>query len=101
MIPRVTPFAFEDNPLQDGDYVNIQCSISHGDFPLNITWIFNGLEVKTKSGIVVTPVGKRSSSLTIDSVSHNHAGNYTCRGANQAGFAEYTATLMVNGSLKF
>lgn len=53
--------------------------------------------MSTASGIVITPLGQRSSSLIIESMTHAHAGNYTCRSRNFAGVAEYTAKLEVNG----
>lgn len=41
--------------------------------------------------------GKRGSILSIDSVSHAHAGKYTCVAKNKAGEATYSADLNVNG----
>lgn len=35
--------------------------------------------------------------MTIESISHSLAGNYTCVAQNWAGFSEYTADLHVNG----
>lgn len=95
--PRITPFVFEGNPVQSEEYVTIQCTVGVGDMPLNISWLFNGQVVTTFLGISVTSVGKRSSSLTLESVSYENAGNYTCRGENRAGRSEYTASLLVNG----
>lgn len=99
MAPRVLPFSFEENPIQAETYATIQCTVPQGDFPLNISWRFNNAPIHSQSGILVTAVGRRSSSLTLESVSYNQMGNYTCRGENKAGYAEYTAALMVNGLL--
>lgn len=44
-------------------------------------------------------MGKRSSILVIESVTHSHAGNYTCNANNSAGDASYVAELQVNGYL--
>lgn len=35
--------------------------------------------------------------MTIESISHSLAGNYTCAAENRAGFSEFTADLHVNG----
>lgn len=95
--PKITPFFFEDNPYEIGQYANTMCAVSHGDFPIKITWEFNGKPLERNYGISVTPIGRRSATLTIDSLSHDHAGNFTCKGVNVAGLAEFTATLEVNG----
>lgn len=42
-------------------------------------------------------MGPRSSVLTIESISGEHAGNFTCVAKNQAGTATHFSTLIVNG----
>lgn len=37
--------------------------------------------------------------LTIDSVTDEHSGNYTCVAQNKAGTARYSADLNVNGTV--
>lgn len=95
--PKVAPFTFEENPYEIGQYASIMCAVSHGDFPLNITWKLNSRPIEEIPGIVVAMLGKRSTTLAIESLTNDHAGNYTCRGENLAGFAEYTTMLEVNG----
>lgn len=97
MTPRITPFAFEDNPLYEGQYVQVHCIVSEGDLPLMFDWKLNGKPLETFPEATVSLIGKRSSILTIDSVSYTHAGNYTCEAKNQAGIFSYTAHLHVNG----
>lgn len=99
VLPRVTPFYFEDSPAQTGQYATIQCTVSRGDLPLIISWKFNDVSVRNEFGVSITAVGKRSSSLTIENTSHENAGNYTCVGENKVGSAEYTAQLIVNGNI--
>lgn len=48
-------------------------------------------------GITVGTFGKKTSVLTIDSLSEDHAGNYTCIAANRAGTSAYSAELTVMG----
>lgn len=43
--------------------------------------------------------GKKVSSLTIDSVSEEHAGFYSCLATNIAGHDRHTAILNINGNL--
>lgn len=75
----------------------MQCSVSKGDYPLNITWTHNSEPIRRHMGILVNRVSKRVSSLSIDNVQSVHVGNYTCVAINKAGIAMYTATLYVNG----
>lgn len=98
VLPRVTPFYFEDNPTQTGQYATIQCTVAQGDLPLKIKWKFNQNDIDSSSGVLITAVGKRSSTLSIESVSYENAGNYTCVGKNKVGLAEFTTQLLVNGS---
>lgn len=71
----------------------ITCSIIEGDLP--ITFRFE------KDGHIVEGVTRRmdeyTASLVIESISPDHAGNYTCVAANQAGAESFTVPLTVNG----
>ncbi|XP_017784824.1 PREDICTED: Down syndrome cell adhesion molecule-like protein Dscam2 isoform X11 [Nicrophorus vespilloides] len=95
--PRIVPFEFEDGPLESGQYTSIQCSVPQGDFPLTISWYFNEKPINDydESRVLVSAVGRRSSSLVIESVDYGHAGNYTCRAKNRAGIADFTSLLTV------
>lgn len=73
------------------------CSIHKGDLPVNITWYLNDVPANTVNGIVVSYVGKKMSTLSIDSVQAEHAGRYTCLVQNSAGRASFSADLHVNG----
>lgn len=95
--PRITPFAFEDNPVHEGHFIQINCLVSDGDLPIDITWNLNSVDVKEFNGISATPIGKRSSMLTIESVTYSNAGNYTCIAKNRAGESTHLASLLVNG----
>lgn len=97
--PKLAPLPSNaaDEPLYVGDYFQLTCAVVHGDFPYNITWYFNGQPAQTVNGIQILIHGKRSSSLNIESVHGNHAGNYTCVGANRAGETEVSTTLSVKG----
>ncbi|XP_066145658.1 cell adhesion molecule Dscam1 isoform X7 [Euwallacea fornicatus] len=94
--PQISPFAFGEEPINSGDYVSAQCSVHKGDLPINISWLHNNISIGYIAGMQVTKVGKKSSSITVDSVSEDHAGTYTCLAENQAGKTEFTTTLRVN-----
>lgn len=79
--------------------MTVQCTVSSGDMPVKIIWDSNSEPIRDGSGVLLTAVGKRSSSLSIESVSGENAGNYTCRAKNRAGYVEYTATLLVNSTV--
>lgn len=101
VLPKIAPFAPGSDAFYPGDYFTVQCSIIHGDHPLLLYWAFNGMKLNEKNidelGVTISKMGSRSSVLTIESVKHFNAGNYTCYGKNKAGVTNYTAELIVNG----
>lgn len=49
-------------------------------------------------GVRTLKLGGKSSILSIEHVTHGHAGTYTCMVSNFAGKAHYSANLTVHGS---
>lgn len=49
---------------------------------------------------MVSKFGKRVMLLNIDAVSGAHAGNYTCVASNLAGQVDFSAALIVNGTIQ-
>lgn len=98
--PRITPFSFEDNPLHEGQYTQINCLVAEGDLPIEIDWELNGKKVN-EFVASIAKVGKRSSLLTIETVSYANIGNYSCKARNQAGHSEFITQLQVNGYCPF
>ncbi|CAH0555677.1 unnamed protein product [Brassicogethes aeneus] len=96
VLPRITPFSFEDNPVHSGQFIQVSCSVTEGDLPVQIEWLLNGAKLEDYPEVSTTNIGKRGSILAIESVFHVHAGNYTCRATNKAGQETYTAELQVN-----
>lgn len=94
------PFNFGDVPNNPGDTAVVNCVATKGDMPLEISWTFSSetIDSSLQRDITTTPLGPRASVLTINSVSANHQGNYTCIVQNAAGRAEHAATLVVNGT---
>ncbi|XP_036333522.1 Down syndrome cell adhesion molecule-like protein Dscam2 isoform X30 [Rhagoletis pomonella] len=95
VLPRIIPFAFEEGPAQTGQYLTLHCSVPTGDLPLVIEWTLNGELVSEALGVSTMTVGRRSSVLTIESVDHQHAGNFTCNASNRAGVQSYSTELNV------
>lgn len=95
--PKVAPFTFGSDPYQAEEFVSVTCSVSHGDLPINITWLFNGQPFESSEDIIIAKSGRRMSILSIESVSGNHMGNYSCIGTNLAGFDIHSSFLIVNG----
>ena len=96
--PKITPITFGPNIFDEGSRAQILCSVSEGDEPLSITWSFHGNDINSgSSGIVTSNFGSETSFLMINSVNQGHRGVYTCLAKNNAGSAESTAELKVNG----
>uniref|UniRef100_A0A8D8X8C8 Down syndrome cell adhesion molecule-like protein Dscam2 n=1 Tax=Cacopsylla melanoneura TaxID=428564 RepID=A0A8D8X8C8_9HEMI len=94
--PKVQQFSFGDEPLSYGEFTTINCMVSTGDLPLNISWTFNGRPLASSEGLTIAKNSARVSALTIDAVTHEHAGNYTCFAVNRAGTSTFNAILNVN-----
>lgn len=91
------PFDFGNEPVNDQEMVVVICTVSKGDLPLDIKWYFNGNPILTGVNGVLLTSGKRTSQLTIESVTHHNQGNYSCVVTNKAGGTNHTSTLFVNG----
>nr|XP_015838922.1 PREDICTED: Down syndrome cell adhesion molecule isoform X50 [Tribolium castaneum] len=94
--PQIVPFEFGEDPTNSGDLATVNCAITKGDLPINITWSLNGQPVQTIGGITVGQMGQRISTLSIDSVDAKHAGTYMCTAHNKAGTITHSSTLYVN-----
>lgn len=97
MPPIIVPFSFGEKSSHVNQYLTLQCTISEGDLPINILWSFNNQPITSELDIITAKMGKRSSVLTIESVTDKHAGNYVCQGQNRAGLAIYSTELKVIG----
>ncbi|XP_035731477.1 Down syndrome cell adhesion molecule-like protein Dscam2 isoform X4 [Vespa mandarinia] len=95
--PQIFPFSFGDEPVNSGEAISATCSIQKGDFPMDISWAFNGEPINDehKDQFVITK-SKRLSVLQIDAVAARHVGVYTCTVSNNAGASSHMAALAVN-----
>ncbi|XP_043494038.1 Down syndrome cell adhesion molecule-like protein Dscam2 isoform X1 [Polistes fuscatus] len=95
--PQIFPFSFGDEPVNSGEAISATCSIQKGDFPMDISWAFNGEPItdEYRDQFMITK-SKRLSVLQIDAVAARHAGEFTCTVSNNAGASSHTAALAVN-----
>lgn len=85
--------------MNAGDVASVTCVVTKGDFPIDISWMFqNQLIDDKREDIIVSNVGKRGKQLSIEAVKAGHAGEYTCIASNVAGSTTRTASLDVNGT---
>lgn len=93
--------------MNAGGFANLQCIVGSGDLPINITWSHPGdhqvrsVAESQRPRTTTTKVADRVSMLTIEVLSADHAGNYTCIAKNPAATAEYTTALEINGPLYY
>lgn len=78
----------------------VSCAVTKGDLPLEISWLLNGRHLSGITAITVDNSKKRVSQLSIDSVSTEHAGEYTCVARNSAGTIHFSAVLNVNCTIE-
>lgn len=97
MPPLIHPFSFGEEVVNSGDLVTVNCAISKGDLPINISWLLNGQTVNTIDGILTSNTNRRISQLTIESAQAHHSGEYSCLAQNTVGVAKYSSYLNVNG----
>ncbi len=96
--PRIVPFSFGSDVVDEGAFAQLTCAVSHGDEPLSITWSLKGDVISSEPSISTTMVGSRTSFLIISQVGYRHSGLYTCRATNPAGSDTYAAELKINGT---
>ena len=98
VLPQIMPFDFGDEPVNSGDMTTVQCAVIKGDFPITISWALNNQSISDISGVTISQINKRISSLSIESVEAIHTGMFTCTAVNKAGSTSYSAVLNVNGT---
>lgn len=99
VLPKIAPFPTND-PFYTGDFFQQTCSIIHGDVPVEIYWLFDNEPIFMTENIRVENT-RRTSTLTIESVGGENAGNYTCVATNNAGRTVASIELVVRGLYKF
>lgn len=90
------PFDFGEEAVNSGEFASVSCSVHKGDLPIEIVWYHNNESVIERNGLAIMK-NKKVSTLSIDSVSFESAGEYTCVARNRAGYTSHSAVLNVNG----
>jgi Immunoglobulin domain len=96
VLPKLRPFNTGDEPLYLRDSFQLFCSVINGDSPFTFEWLFQNATITSTFDLRIEN-SKKSSTLTIDSVSAKHSGEYVCRVLNRAGFATISTALVVKG----
>lgn len=67
---------------------------------MDIQWYHNGhiLKDNENTGITITRINKRLSTLSIEFTQAEHSGEYTCTVSNQAGTVSHSTILAINGT---
>lgn len=95
------PFSFGDEPLNVGESTAVNCMITKGDLPLNITWTLNEDPLMSgNDGITITRISPRLSALNIESIGGQHRGQFKCIASNAAGSVGLESELKANGEEK-
>ena len=95
--PKLIPFSFMDDQFYKGMRAHVVCAATQGDLPLSFTWLKDGVDVRTLPEISTKSYDGYSSTLSIESVTSKHSGNYTCVARNSAGSMQHTTQLSVHG----
>ncbi|KAH6928080.1 hypothetical protein HPB50_011607 [Hyalomma asiaticum] len=93
--PSLVPFQFPKN-LEVQQRISVMCTISVGERPLQFAWLKDGSALASGSKNVRIVDNAEYSTLHIDVLSLDSAGNYTCSVTNNAGHASHTAPLLVH-----
>ncbi|XP_047520149.1 Down syndrome cell adhesion molecule-like protein Dscam2 isoform X3 [Pieris napi] len=91
--PKISPFMFSPE-LTEGATVQVLCGVSSGDKPLYFSWFKDDQPLPSNLQIEEKSLNEFSL-LMFPELRAAHSGRYTCRVANRAAAANYTAILTV------
>ena len=92
--PQVQPFTFGSG-VKEGHFVGAVCNAIHGSQPLDFLWFKDGEPLDQADVEVVS--SSSASFLSIEAVTPEHVGEYTCVVENDWGSSHYTSSLMIDG----
>ena len=75
----------------------LQCAVIKGGLPLTLTWLKEGASVSNLAGLSVKLINDFTVSLTVETLSWQHSGHYTCWAQNEGGRAEASVAVIVQG----
>ncbi|KAK8765882.1 hypothetical protein V5799_007340 [Amblyomma americanum] len=92
--PEIMPFSFSKNVLL-GQKTTVTCVVSSGTGPFRFEWKHGESRVASDSRKNVLTLAENVAALTIDAITAEDVGNYTCTVASDVGKASYSAVLAV------
>lgn len=90
-VPKLNPLSIPES-LTIHSRARLLCVASFGDQPIDFQWLKNGVILTSEK---IEQLDEWTSSLTIQSLSLEHIGNYTCKASNSVGTNHVTAPLFV------
>ncbi|XP_049276092.1 titin-like [Rhipicephalus sanguineus] len=96
--PEIQPFAFSRNTAL-GQRATVACVVIGGAGPFRFAWSHNNRPVSVGNGAAkyIKEDTENIATLTLEKVSAEDLGNYTCTVTNAHGSDSYTASLVVEG----
>ncbi|XP_015789024.1 Down syndrome cell adhesion molecule-like protein Dscam2 [Tetranychus urticae] len=96
--PRIDPFSFPKD-MEEGMRNVAFCTVSSGDGPIYIDWYKNGVKLDSNGfGTRIEMLNSFTSTITFQSLTTQHTGNYTCLASNSAASVNFTAEMIVKVS---
>jgi len=92
----IIPFSFQSN-TKVGSSTTIVCAVSSGLKPFEFSWMKDGKSL-TSSNIEISQT-KSSSTIDIDPIKSEDAGEYKCVVKNAMGSVFHSAKLVIEGEL--
>ncbi|EEC17786.1 titin, putative [Ixodes scapularis] len=94
--PDIQPFSFSKN-IALGQKASVACVVIGGSEPFHFEWTHNGKMIVNKASKYVRENMENIATLTIQKVSAEDVGNYTCAVSNSFGKDSHSASLVVEG----
>ncbi|XP_037555304.2 titin [Dermacentor silvarum] len=92
--PMIMPISLANN-IALGEKILLTCAVTRGTAPFEIRWTHEGRPVTNTKNKYAASVTSNIATLTIEKVTAEDVGNYTCSASNDVGRDTVTATLMV------
>ncbi|KAK8780167.1 hypothetical protein V5799_018495 [Amblyomma americanum] len=90
--PEIMPFSFSKNIVL-GQKTTVTCVVSSGTGPFRFEWKHGERRVASDSRKNVLTLAENVAALTIEAITAEDLGNYTCTVASDVGNASYSAVL--------
>ncbi|KAK8780168.1 hypothetical protein V5799_018496 [Amblyomma americanum] len=94
--PVIMPYSFPKN-VALGQKTIVTCVAQSGTGPLEFLWRHNGRPIADTTSRYEKKLSDRVSTMSIERLSAEDLGNYTCVVSNSAGSDTFTAPLVVEG----